>query len=130
MRYCLQIIFIGLFIIFISASCSKGNSEVRKFAGSYSGTYSGDASGTWTAEFKNNGSVTATVIDPEIGTFKGLGSIKPNGEFSFSTSGAGLKEVSVITWEGKFTIEGDTVTGSGTWKSSTGVGGTWEGKRQ
>jgi len=122
-------IFIVPFIISASISCSKDNSSVKKFAGNYAGTYSGDASGTWTAEFKNNGSVTATVIDPEIGTFKGLGSIKPSGEFSFSTSGAGLKEVSVITWEGKFTIGGDMVTGSGTWKSSTGVGGTWEGKR-
>jgi len=121
---------IVLILLVFTFGCSKGDPEIKRFAGTYSGTYSGDSSGTWTAIFKQDGTVTASVTEPEIGTFKGIGKIDATGKFAFSTSGKGIEEVSVISWEGIFKIENGIVTGKGTWRSSTGPGGTWEGKRQ
>lgn len=123
-------LFICAVLIILVSGCSRGNPEIRRFAGNYSGTYSGDSFGTWTAVFKPNGEVIASVTERDIGSFKGIGKIDATGKFAFSTSGVGVEEVSVISWEGIFKIENGVVRGSGTWHSSTGPGGTWEGKRE
>jgi len=120
----------GLILIIFVIGCSTGDPAIKRFAGTYSGTYSGDSSGTWTAVFKPSGDVTATITDPDVGSFKGVGKIDATGKFSFSTSGTGVEEISRISWEGIFKIENGICTGSGTWRSSTGPNGTWEGKRQ
>jgi hypothetical protein len=117
----------SIIILILVSQIGCGNKAApNQYSGKYSGTFSGATSGTWTAEIKKDGSVTAIMIDPDVGQFKLIGSISQSGEFA---GGGGVAQINRVSWKGQFKIENDTCTCTGTWESSTGPTGTWEGQK-
>lgn len=117
-----------ILLITLSLGCNK-QGDVSSFTGHYEGTYSGDTSGTWTAEFANDGSVNAIITDHSYGEIQGEGQINKRGEFDLSTRGVVSEGYPVASWTGSFSINDNICTGSGTWSSGADYRGQWTGKR-
>lgn len=96
------------------------------FMGNYAGSYVGGQSGTWAATINVDGTITATAT----GGFVGTGSVNSAGTATIALDGTGASQGFTITFSGAFALQSNgTMTGSGTWTSSSGLTGTWSGTR-
>ena len=96
------------------------------FAGNHAGTYVGGQSGTWAATISVDGVIAATAT----GGFVGTGSVNSVGTATIALGGTGASQGFTVTFSGAFALQANgTVTGSGTWTSSSGLTGTWAGVR-
>lgn len=97
----------------------------NQFAGNYSGTFSGGSAGTWLATVGADGAIDATAS----GGFAGRGAVTFTGQSNIPLAGTGASQGFTVTFAGSFTLQGNgtSVTGAGTWSSSSGQTGTWIG---
>ena len=96
------------------------------FLGNYAGSYAGGQSGTWAATINVDGMISATAT----GGFVGNGSVNAAGTATIALDGTGASQGFTITFSGAFALQSNgTMTGSGTWTSSSGLTGTWAGAR-
>ena len=96
------------------------------FMGNYAGSYAGGQSGTWAATISVDSTISATAT----GGFVGTGSVNSAGTATIALDGTGASQGFTITFSGAFALQSNgTMTGSGTWTSSSGLTGTWAGAR-
>lgn len=109
----------------VSSFSTFGLLADSQFNGSYAGTYAGNSSGTWNATVNVDGAISATATGP----FAGTGSVTFGGVSTIPLTGSGASQGFVITFGGNFTLvgSGPGVSAAGTWTSSSGQTGTWNG---
>ena len=100
------------------------------WSGNYGGTYTGDEDGFWVGTALADGSFSALANGPGC-TMEGSGVLAGHGlgSFSATTVGTGACSDVTVTWDGEFSANQWGVFGSGTWSSSSGLSGTWDGGR-
>ena len=111
----------------VSSFSTFGLLADSQFNGSYAGTYAGNSSGTWNATVSVDGAISATATGP----FAGTGSVTFGGVSTIPLTGSGASQGFVITFGGNFTLvgSGPGVSAAGTWTSSSGQTGTWNGSK-
>ena len=99
----------------------------NQFAGNYAGNYAGGSIGTWNANVKVDGSLSATATGP----FAGTGSVTFGGASTIPLTGSGTAQGFAITFAGNFSLvgSGPGVSAAGDWSSSSGQTGTWVGNK-
>jgi major membrane immunogen (membrane-anchored lipoprotein) len=119
---------LAAFALVVLVGCGGNGFTPNPFAGNYSGTYAGDDTGTWTAVISEDGDVAATFDGNTAGQFVGDGQVAHSGNVTL-TAGQGSGAGWTATWIGRFETVNGVTTGSGTWSSTSGDEGTWEGTR-
>ena len=111
----------------VSSFSTFGLLADSQFNGSYAGTYAGNSSGTWNATVNVDGAISATATGP----FAGTGSVTFGGVSTIPLTGSGTSQGFDITFGGNFTLVGGGpgVSAAGTWSSSSGQTGTWNGSK-
>lgn len=114
----------------ISSFSTYGILADNQFAGHYAGTFAvthgvGDP-GNWNAHIGVDGNLTATAD----GGFTGTGKVGFSGTSTIGLNGSGTTDGYRVTYSGSFTRHNDgSITGQGTWSSSSGSSGTWTGSK-
>jgi hypothetical protein len=113
--------------------CGQGGQcrcDASQWVGSYSGTYTGSEDGSWRATVNSDATMEVQATSPSCGLFSGIGTISACGSVSVTTVGGGSCSEFSVTWDGTFSSDGATISGSGTWASSSGYSGTWTGGKE
>lgn len=119
---------ICILLTLLASGCGGGGGGVVNtgpvpWDGAYSGTYIGSEPGTFTCRVFVDGTMSATVNSPSVGTFTASGSVTVPGQMTISGSGVGGPYI--ITFTGSFQGTKPNITGSGNWSSTSGFTGTW-----
>ena len=111
----------------LSSFSTYGLLADSQFNGTYAGTYAGASSGTWNATVNVDGAISATATGP----FAGTGSVTFGGVSTIPLKGSGTSQGFDINFGGNFTLVGGGpgVSAAGTWSSSSGQTGTWNGSK-
>jgi hypothetical protein len=134
-KYGLLAVTVGMLaVLLVLSGCSSSNSgPANSFAGTYSGDYktTGIATGNggWTATVDSSGNIKVTVPSPGFVTLNGSGGVDSTGAENATTQGQGGNGAFTGNWTGKFVTTGGGTTCSGTWTTTTGYSGTWEGSK-
>ena len=119
-----------LFLCLFMVSCGGGgDSQPSPWIGSYEGTYTGSEDGSYIFQVLNDGTMSATIQSPSVGTFHGSGYVAQSGQMSATMHGSGVGGPFTITYTGTFVNVGGLITGSGNWVSTSGFTGTWSCQR-
>jgi murein DD-endopeptidase MepM/ murein hydrolase activator NlpD len=119
----------GAFVVNSWTAPKVGGSDSNAFDGDWSGTYGGGEAGTWVANIQTDGTVSGTAQSPSCGQVTLSGRLTLTGMGQIEGSGSGACRQFRVTWTGTFYTRSGQFVGSGSWTSTSGLSGTWQGTR-